>query len=150
MLKTRFGMGWLSFFIFFSGFSGSAALAADLKNVLQPIDDPKIATHLSRNIFRKSKDKAPTVVVNVERTHAWVKTGDRILELVDNLSKSEGKKFSRVFTQGKTKLVVSYELLSTSVNTEMGCERTEYKVSVEYTDGARKDSFSPESYGEGC
>jgi hypothetical protein len=127
-----------------------SALAAEGK-LLKPFKESKPLETSKRPIFRQGFDKTPTILVNLDRSRAWVTVDGEILELENpDKSSAEGKKFTRVFKKGPMKLSIAYEVLSSGVNLEMGCERTEYRLSIEFVDKNKSEKFSPESYGEGC
>jgi hypothetical protein len=133
------------------------AQSAPAKNsLLEPITDPEIASHLTRQIRRIQLDQDPIVVISLDGERAWINLKGASVELplaalegvADNTS--AGNSHSRRFTKDNISLLVKYEVLSSFVSQEMGCERTEYRVSIELSSRQGKESIEPESYGEGC
>jgi hypothetical protein len=120
------------------------------------ITDPEIATNLSRQIRRSSLDKDPIVVVSLDGERAWINFRGTNIELslarLDGApgNTTAGSSFSRRFVKSDIILLVQYEVLSSNVIADMGCERIEYRLSIEVSNRQVKERIEPESYGEGC
>jgi hypothetical protein len=134
----------------------SVAQSAPANSFLEPITDPGIAANLTRQIRKTSLDRDPIVVVSLEGDRAWINLKGVNVELplvaVEGVSdnKNLGNRFSRRFEKDSVSLLVQYEVLSIFGIQEMGCTRTEYRVSIELSGSQAKEHVEPESYGEGC
>lgn len=134
----------------------SVSQSAPANSFLEPITDPGIAAHLTRQIRKTSLDSDPIVVVSLEGDRAWINLKGTNVDLPlvtlegvpDNTN--PGNRFSRRFETDSISLLVQYEVLSSFVSQEMGCTRTEYRVNIELSSSQAKEHIEPESYGEGC
>lgn len=123
---------------------------------LEPITNPRIAASLTRQIRQTSEDRDPIVVVSLEGDRAWINFKGTNVELPlaalegDPDNTNGGNRFSRRFERDGMSLLVQYEVLSSSVNQEMGCTRTEYRVEIDLSSGQAKEHIEPRDYGEGC
>jgi NADPH:quinone reductase-like Zn-dependent oxidoreductase len=74
---------------------------------------------------------------SLEGDRAWINFKGTNVELPlaalegDPDNTNRGNRFSRRFERDVMSLLVQYEVLSSSVNQEMGCTRTEYRVKIE-------------------
>lgn len=135
----------------------SAARPASVTgSFLEPITDQRIANNLTRQIRRTSTDSNPIVVVSLEGERAWINLKGTNVDLPlavlegDSSNTKVGNRFYRKFTKDDLSLLIQYEVLSGFAIQEMGCERTEYRLSIELSGSHIKERIEPESYGEGC
>jgi hypothetical protein len=132
----------------------SGSPSAPANDFLEPITD--FADPLPRQIRRTSEDRDPIVIVSLEGDRAWINFQGTNVELplaaLEGVpgNTSTGNRFSRRFERGDIRLLIQYEVLSSSVNQEMGCTRTEYRVSIELSSSEAKEHIEPRDYGEGC
>lgn len=125
-------------------------------SLLESITDPEIAAHLTRQIRRTSLDRDPIVVVDLDGQKVWINLKGRDIEIPleelegdpDNVE--VGNKFSRKFRKNDVSLLLQYEVLSSFTNQEMGCQRTDYRLSIDLSSNYGGERVEPESYGEGC
>lgn len=143
--------------------SGTTAISqidaqpAPAKNsLLEPITDPEIAANLTRQIRRESLDRDPIVVISLDGEKAWINLRGTNVELplaaLEGVSDNTNvaNSFSRRFAKNNLSLRIKYEVLSSSTNQEMGCTRTEYRISIKVSSSQGTEHIEPESYGEGC